>query len=611
MRCLGNSLCVLGLALLLFIADGSTCGSDKRCLANEAEAQDDVSLLQKPVNLHSSSLQKDANSVTKPGPLLLFATHHKSGTVLARQLMHAMTEVMADSTWGPLFVRGVDWNQTGTPGELLNPPCPDKHCTRFAREPCPLLNHTGPTLGIFQNMDRPTLRRLNADCGHYRMVHLIRDPVALTVSAYLYHSRVGRDTAEPGRLSSDDQAALVSPPRVGPKVYKKLSLKDGLKHEAAMELNTTLQSMREVTDATFWRTNTMTVPLESFTDSFNEMAHKIFLFFFGEQVAEDKLVLFQKHVKELGDNRHVHWQGHEHISSEEDTAHAREAWRSYSSEESVFERVQATRKSLGYTDEGVFLQTSSLASIPSVLHQTWKTTDVPKLMSAYAATWRTLHPKWKYMFWSDDDNLRLWANESMEKLDLYNSFAEGVMRSDASRLLYLQNYGGVYADFDVEPCQNLDKLLSKWELVFVRSPLGYVSNYFIASAPFHPFWGFALDQLQDTDARLLQMKSQTEKDGGQFSSGMTVMWTAGPRFLDDAFQRFLNESTQLIKDKIKIFNFSEFQAEIGIHHWTGTWHCPVGSSNCTKSELYSPKPTEGAEKGVDTSTRCSLVHRAA
>jgi hypothetical protein len=89
----------------------------------------------------------------------------------------------------------------------------------------------------------------------------------------------------------------------------------------------------------------------------------------------------------------------------------------------------------------------------------------------------------------------------------------------------------------------------------------------------------------------------------------TVMWTAGPRFLDEALKSFMNESSQDIRDMIKVYEFEDWQKEVGIHHWTGTWHCPVGEGNCSTLSKLAVKPTDGNEKGVDFSKFCSAVPR--
>ena len=59
---------------------------------------------------------------------------------------------------------------------------------------------------------------------------------------------------------------------------------------------------------------------------------------------------------------------------------------------------------------------------------------------------------------------------------------------------------------------------------------------------------------------------------------------------------------------IKVFGLDEFQSEVIIHRWTGNWHWPENEMNCTDAVKYMAKPTEGAEKNIHTSKRCSGIH---
>jgi mannosyltransferase OCH1-like enzyme len=38
--------------------------------------------------------------------------------------------------------------------------------------------------------------------------------------------------------------------------------------------------------------------------------------------------------------------------------------------------------------------------IPEIIHQTWKTTDIPSEMVAFQRTWTEHHPDWEYRLWT-------------------------------------------------------------------------------------------------------------------------------------------------------------------------------------------------------------------
>lgn len=53
--------------------------------------------------------------------------------------------------------------------------------------------------------------------------------------------------------------------------------------------------------------------------------------------------------------------------------------------------------------------------VPKILHQSWKTRDVPAKWKAAQKSCMDLHSDWEYKLWTDEDNLeliqvRLWGN---------------------------------------------------------------------------------------------------------------------------------------------------------------------------------------------------------
>ena len=64
-------------------------------------------------------------------------------------------------------------------------------------------------------------------------------------------------------------------------------------------------------------------------------------------------------------------------------------------------------------------------AIPSAIHQTWKTAEVPARFAAFARSWRTHHPRWSWRMWSDAD-LRAFLAVAKTKADEANVPAEPV-----------------------------------------------------------------------------------------------------------------------------------------------------------------------------------------
>ena len=87
--------------------------------------------------------------------------------------------------------------------------------------------------------------------------------------------------------------------------------------------------------------------------------------------------------------------------------------------------------------------------IPSIIHQTWKTSEIPERFQEFVSSWKTLHPDYTFMFWTDEDNLSLIQREYPDLLDIYESIPTPVMKCDFARYVILHHHGGFYVDLDV------------------------------------------------------------------------------------------------------------------------------------------------------------------
>eukprot|EP00435_Cladocopium_sp_Y103_P062440 s948_g24.t1 len=96
--------------------------------------------------------------------------------------------------------------------------------------------------------------------------------------------------------------------------------------------------------------------------------------------------------------------------------------------------------------------------IPRILHQTWKTDQVPAKFAHHLQSWRRLHPDWHFEFWDDHSSRELMAEKYPKHLRQYDRMS-GIKRADIARLVALSVYGGVYADIDVEATRSLEPLL--------------------------------------------------------------------------------------------------------------------------------------------------------
>ena len=75
--------------------------------------------------------------------------------------------------------------------------------------------------------------------------------------------------------------------------------------------------------------------------------------------------------------------------------------------------------------------------------------------------WKRLHPGWRYMLWTDEDNLEFVRSKYPEFLDLYLYWPYPIQRVDMVRYLILDYYGGIYCDLDQQPLQSLERFFQE------------------------------------------------------------------------------------------------------------------------------------------------------
>jgi len=127
--------------------------------------------------------------------------------------------------------------------------------------------------------------------------------------------------------------------------------------------------------------------------------------------------------------------------------------------------------------------------IPKIVHLTYKSKEtIPDKWKQTIPAWEKYG--WKVMFHSDEDNHQLVRTEYPQLYSTYKSYTIPIQRVDAVRLCYLHKYGGVYADLDLLPQEDVYSYFAEGSLVLMRSPNTPITltNMLMASVPEHPFW---------------------------------------------------------------------------------------------------------------------------
>lgn len=206
------------------------------------------------------------------------------------------------------------------------------------------------------------------------------------------------------------------------------------------------------------------------------------------------------------------------------------------------------------------------ASVPQIVHQKalLNASAMPRVLAGLVRRWREVLPRWRHRLWTDEMVRQLWAQRRPDLLDVYDGYSHAVERADASKLLYMLAFGGVYADLDVAPCDALAAALPNSSALLVRDPTrgagssASLGAFLFVSPRGHPFFAFAIDGL----------RRAAKKKGGP-------METTGPHFINAQYEawRRLNSgcTSQLLG--LRVLSHAEWQQRrIGSHHWVGTWH---------------------------------------
>ncbi|MEU6651938.1 glycosyltransferase [Streptomyces sp. NPDC046900] len=218
--------------------------------------------------------------------------------------------------------------------------------------------------------------------------------------------------------------------------------------------------------------------------------------------------------------------------------------------------------------------------IPTLIHQTWKDTDVPPKWRKWADSWRLHHPDWGYRLWTDADNRAFLQEHYPWFLPVYDGYPEAIMRADAIRYFLLDHFGGLYVDLDFECLSPVDGILDGQELVLGCEPevhtrlllarrRGFgriVGNAFIASRPGHPFWAHVHRQLVGAH----KLPDPLDVTGPFFltraidstpeADSITVL---GPEVL---YPKVSPYTTELFGPQK-----ADYERAYAVHHWSGSW----------------------------------------
>eukprot|EP00475_Leptophrys_vorax_P034117 TRINITY_DN5467_c0_g1_i6.p1 TRINITY_DN5467_c0_g1~~TRINITY_DN5467_c0_g1_i6.p1 ORF type:complete len:362 (+),score=72.64 TRINITY_DN5467_c0_g1_i6:1230-2315(+) len=241
--------------------------------------------------------------------------------------------------------------------------------------------------------------------------------------------------------------------------------------------------------------------------------------------------------------------------------------------------------------------------IPKIIHQSWKSSDV--LVYSYAdslhydykawiQSWSKMNPDWQYVFWTDNDNRKLFEKapalfkyrETFRKLT-------GINQADFSRYGYMYVFGGVYADLDFECTLPFDSLIKAYSGFLAPEPRvqtlalygkeSVVCNAIMGSRPGHPFWKALMDRITDGI-------SNCAEDVAVQCTGPLVLQEVYEKFMQSEKEKMVKLPYELFYPEVAKYNqdhvkglcreknlscddgFKSTEPVFAFHHWTGVHH---------------------------------------
>ncbi|MEM1353915.1 MAG: glycosyltransferase [Planctomycetota bacterium] len=240
--------------------------------------------------------------------------------------------------------------------------------------------------------------------------------------------------------------------------------------------------------------------------------------------------------------------------------------------------------------------------IPKIIHQTWKTEEIPPPWQPLVLSWRDMHPDWDYRLWTNETGYDFVAQVYPDFLPFYESFSYDIQRADALRYLVLHHFGGLYADLDFECLQCFDSLLDLAPAIFAWEPRQHahdfglsqlLGNALMLSIPGHPFLATIIQHLQANPTSAV--------------SHNDVLVTTGPIMVDRVRQAYRGNDLSMLPSEV-FYALASRSGELrmlqqnapeasqikqqlltsgsyAIHYWSNSW-----VHNLTGHPLHNPCP---------------------
>jgi mannosyltransferase OCH1-like enzyme len=224
------------------------------------------------------------------------------------------------------------------------------------------------------------------------------------------------------------------------------------------------------------------------------------------------------------------------------------------------------------------LNNTHLHRIPRIIHQTWKTNNIPVRWNKTVESVRQLNAnQFEYRLWTDDD-MHKFVREKEPHIyqHIFLNYPFNIQRIDSFRYIILYHLGGIYMDLDNGCNKSLDSLVNVLEVMdskslhlaaFPRTTPAGLSNDFMISTKGHPFFQMLMSRLSRFNHNYL-------------INYLTVMLSTGSLYL--SINEFYFDKTPT-QSAIRIVDEVLYQSVYIWHTPGSSWH---GRDARTISYIY-------------------------
>jgi hypothetical protein len=203
----------------------------------------------------------------------------------------------------------------------------------------------------------------------------------------------------------------------------------------------------------------------------------------------------------------------------------------------------------------------AVTRIPPVVHRVWLGDDsMPVEQEAFGRTWARLNPGWEVRLWTDSDVPGLLSDPA--------SFARARShseRSDVLRYEILKQFGGVYADTDVECLRPLAPLIGDAGAFAGYEAPGRLGTALLGATAGHPLMIRAVEMIRHT----VGLGVHPASTGPVFFTAVARDFPDLVRFAREVFYPYGYDEPSRRHDR--------FPDAYAVHHWAQSWARRPGS----------------------------------